>query len=143
MMRDEERDIIGTKPVRDETEGLALFATAARAVPTVALFVGAGQRARREARDQANPKAGRLVVLRALEQSPRGLTRLELHHLTGLPINTINARIAELSSAKLHAAGTSPVYTDGLRDTLDDDGRMVRGSVCHARIHQAKREGAA
>lgn len=133
-----EQDIIGTKPARDETAGLGLFTPVA-----TAHMEGAGQRARREARDQANPKAGRLVVLRALEQSPRGLTRIELHHLTGLPINTINARIAELSSAKLHAAGTSPVYTDGLRDTLDDDGRMVRGSVCHARIHQAKREGAA
>lgn len=143
--RPDESDIIGSKPKRDETEGLGLFAAPAAQMP------GAGQRARAEARAKAAPASAgtRALVLRTLEAHPKGLTRSELAELTGLPINTINARVAELRDPRRYDGQPAPVYTEGLRDRYVERAsggqRLTRESVCHARSvrPQMLQEGAA
>lgn len=131
--RPDESDIIGSKPKRDETEGLGLFAAPAAQMP------GAGQRARAEAREKAEPASAgtRARILATLEAHSTGLTRHELHELTGLPLNTINARVAELRDPRRYAGQPAPVYTEGTRTRVvtDDTGRArsMTESVCHAR----------
>ncbi len=116
MKRHDDDGIIGSRPVRDETADLPLFAP-----PVRARAEGAGQRARRNARQSTDRNAGMLRVQEALRDATEGLTRLELHRATGLPIGTINARVADLRALAL-------AYTRGTRITYQD-GREVEESV--------------
>jgi hypothetical protein len=113
VIRTTDQDIIGTKPRRDECADLPLFAAP---VPV------ATRSPRREARARTDAAGGRARVLQALQAAPDGLTRWEIHHATGLPINTVNARVAELCSQVL-------VHVRGDRRTPDNVGRMVDGGV--------------
>lgn len=136
MTRPDEHDIIGTKPVRDETKGLGLFdavttaeaereitedfVSPPRAKPTLHA-PGAGQLARMEARERAargTEDAYRRIV-EALEQHGP-MTRKELAEATGMPTGTINGRIAEMRM--LPAGDAARVVTHGRRNGE---------SVCH------------
>ena len=106
-MRDPER--IYT-PKRDETEGLGLFAP----VPSAAM-PGAGHLARAEARERS--RHGSEDAYRLIAQSLEGhgpQTRKELAASTGLNVNTINGRVAELREPE--APADWRVYTEGRRN---------------------------
>lgn len=136
MPREPEAEgIIGTPVVRDQTADLPMFATPK---PSPMVMPGAGQRARRQARDTTNVANGLNAVRKALDAATDGLTRVELAKVTGLPVNTINARVADLTKLR-------EVWTEGTREALNDEGRMVNGSVVYLRFDLATTpaEGAA
>ena len=111
------------------TDGLGLFAP----VPA-ATMPGAGAVARQAARERVNATGGRLRCLKALEAAPDGLTRSELATATGLPINTVNARVRELTDPKRHAPLPAPCYTERVRECwLEREGRWATESIVHAR----------
>jgi hypothetical protein len=120
MKRAYDGDVIGTRPVRIETADLPLFTNTPRTVAVA----GAGQQARAKARAKSDAVTGRMTVLRALEAHPLGLTRWEIHHITGLPINTVNARVAQLRDE-------TKAHTRGVRTTPDNLGQPIEGSVVH------------
>ena len=121
--------IIGTKP--DETRGLGLF-TPAPPEPTQSIFPapvaqmpGAGQAARESARarqTQGTKNSAYRILAMALEGVGPS-TRQELADITGMPVNTVNARISEMRAR-----------TDEYR--VVTDGRRGSESICHlARKH--------
>lgn len=120
--RPDDADIIGTRPVRDELADLPLF------TPPVPVEE-AGRRARRVAREHVARNEGLLRVQEALAAHPDGLTRLELHRITGLPIGTVNARVADLKAQVL-------AHTAGTRITVED-GREVEESVVFLNLRKA------
>ena len=75
---------------------------------STASMPGAGQTARVEARSRQSVDATYARIVRVLEVHADGLTRKELADATGIPVNTINARCAELRESKR-------VYTEGRR----------------------------
>ena len=81
---------------------------------------GAGQQARMTARARGHAKLERTyaTLCLALAAAPDGLTRKELAHTTGLPVNTVNARISEMRAR----TDEYRVITDGRRDAQ---------SICH------------
>ena len=96
-----EDDIVGTKPPLN----IGLFAP--RTVSTASM-AGAGQVSRDEARSRQSVDATYARIVRVLElHGP--MTRKELAEATGIPVNTINARTAELRSQQR-------VYTEGRRN---------------------------
>lgn len=127
------------------TDGLGLFAAQEDAAlgkgptPTyklqaAATMAGAGAVARQAARERVNATGGRLRCLKALEAAPGGLTRSELATATGLPINTVNARVRELTDPKRHAPLPAPCYTERVRECwLEREGRWATESIVHAR----------
>lgn len=88
----DDADIIGSRPVRDQLADLPMFAPPPPTIPVE----GAGQRARRIARAKAKVADGLLLVQAALERHPQGLTRSRIADETGLSINTVNGRVADL-----------------------------------------------
>jgi hypothetical protein len=121
VSRRQDSDVIGGRnDLADETTDLPLFA-----VPVE----GAGQRARRTARQKTNRSEGLLRVQEVLSRHPDGLTRLELHRLTGLPIGTVNARVADLK-------GMVMAHTSGTRITTHE-GREVEESVVFLNMKRA------
>lgn len=141
-MRADDDGIIGDKP--DPTAGLALFARANLgqildvAAPLVALarsaapaaMPGAGQAARAAARGLARPTTEDAYrrIARSLEvHGPQ--TRRELEVSCGMPVNTINARVAELRDPE-----QTPEYADW---RLVTDGRREGQGIVHlARLHR-------
>lgn len=139
-MRADDEDIIGTKPPPpDQTAGLGLFAEAeasaalaqegeARTVSRSAM-PGAGQAARADARARAKrttEDAYRCIAQSIEAHGPQ--TRKELEVSCGMPVNTINARVAELRDAE-----QTPEYPDW---RLLTDGRRDGQSIVHlARLH--------
>ena len=103
MSRDEE-DV--WQAPRDQTEGLDLF----RPVATVEM-PGAGQQARREARGRQGLEASYRRIALALEGHGPS-TRSELAQLTGMPVNSINARVSELRGR----TDSLKVVTEGRRN---------------------------
>ena len=102
-------------------------------VPT-ATMPGAGAVARQVAREKVNAAEGRATVLAAVRGAPNGLTRLEIHRATGLPIGTVNARVAECCDARRFAPEPPPLLTHGTRETwLSDEARHAVESIVHAR----------
>ena len=111
------------------TAGLEMF----NPVPT-ATMPGAGAVARQVAREKVNATGGRLRCLTALEDAPEGLTRSQIAAATELPINTVNARVRELTDPKAHAPLPTPCYTEGVRECwLEREGRFATESIVHAR----------
>jgi DNA-directed RNA polymerase specialized sigma24 family protein len=75
-------------------------------------FMGAGQAARASARAAVEPHLRtqhRQVLLALTAAMAKGMTRRELADKTGLPVNTVNARVHELRQWKR-------VVTYGRRD---------------------------
>ncbi len=76
---------------------------------------GAGQEARRVARERAHAKidATYARIVKVLTAWPSGLTRSEIASQTGLVINSVNARVSELRG--LPDADERQCYTEGRR----------------------------
>lgn len=108
-----EEDVFRTKST---TPDFGLFAAPVVTMP------GAGQAARSEAREAVDTSEGRQRCIHALEGSG-GLTRTEIAAVTGMPVNSVNARIAELRDAA-RWGGLPQVVTQGRRGSE---------SVCHMR----------
>lgn len=81
--------------------GLPLFAEAGATdgrVKATAQMPGAGQLARREARERSHAKrdATYARLAQCLEACPSGLTRKELAEVCALPTGTVNGRVSEM-----------------------------------------------
>lgn len=96
---DETEESLRLRAKRGEAPDFGLWAQR-EGSPEVAraVVLGAGQAARRAARARGHAKLERTyaTLCLALAASPDGLTRKELAHATAIPVNTVNARIAEL-----------------------------------------------
>ena len=119
------------KPTAEEqVAGLGLFI---EPKPTMHL-PGAGQLARMEARDKTDAEGDRARVLECLRQHPAGLTRRQIADELEMPINTVNARVAELCSP--HRQSPTLAYTDGHRErVIEENGkpRPIKESIVFAR----------
>ena len=113
-------DIIGT--ARGAAEGTPLFTPPPAPVAHVE---GAGQGSRRIARERQT-QGTKNSAYRVLSMALEGVgpsTRQELADITGMPVNTVNARISEMRAR-----------TDEYR--VITDGRRGSESICHlARKH--------
>ena len=108
----------------EASAGLAL--DGARPVPSV-VVEGSGQSARKAARERSQwsrPKCYRIIELELEAIGLRGLTRGELHRLTGIPMNTINPVVVEMRA-----------FTDGRR-VVTEGKRGTESRVVLARLQR-------
>ena len=143
-----EEAIYRRKPTTaEQVEGLGLFDTPAVGAAEQELrdtflgppkpsleMPGAGQLARKEARERTDADGDRQRVLDLLRQHPEGLTRRQIAERLEVSVNTVNARVAELCDPKRYSPTLA--YTEGHRESVVEEHgkrRLAKESVVFAR----------